>query len=62
MRAFELWLLPVFVVPVFAQQSTRVNGAEPIATTLCHVVAHPEKFADKRVRFGKQVSLIRPLR
>jgi hypothetical protein len=52
-RSFGLWLLPVLVVPALGQQSTLPAnaGTEPIATTLCDVVAHPEKFANKRVTF-----------
>lgn len=51
-RSFGLWLL-IAVVPVLGQQSNlpATGGMEPIATTLCDVVAHPEKFAEKRVSF-----------
>jgi hypothetical protein len=54
-QSFILWLLPMLVVPVpiFAQQPTSpANGnSEPIVTTLCDVVAHPENFANKLVKF-----------
>jgi hypothetical protein len=53
-RSFTLWLLPILAVPVFGRQPTSLrNGdSEPIATTLCNVVSHPDKFANKRVTFG----------
>jgi hypothetical protein len=49
---FYVWLLPALVVPVSGQSTSATDGDwKPIATTLCNVVAHPEKFANKRVRF-----------
>jgi hypothetical protein len=49
-QACRLWLLPVVLVTAPGQQPTTRDG-EPIVTTLCEVVAHPERFANKTVSF-----------
>ena len=52
-RLFGLWLVPTLAVSALGQQPTTPTGpdTQPIVTTLCEVVAHPEKFANKRVTF-----------
>lgn len=52
-QSHRLWLLAIIVVPGLGQQPTLATNRdkEPIATTLCEVVAHPENFANKRVTF-----------
>jgi hypothetical protein len=49
-RAYRLWFLPAVLVSALGQQPT-IRGGTPIVTTLCEVVAHPEKFANKTVSF-----------
>ncbi|QOY90652.1 hypothetical protein [Paludibaculum fermentans] len=49
-RRSVLWLVPTFAVSALGQQPTS-HDVQPIATTLCEIVAHPEKFANKRVMF-----------
>jgi hypothetical protein len=42
----------VLLVSVSGQSTSAADDdSKPIATTLCNIVARPEKFANKRVRF-----------
>lgn len=54
-RSISPWLLlSMIIVPTCGQQLTppASSNTEPIVTSLCDVVAHPEKFANKLVKFG----------
>jgi hypothetical protein len=52
-RSVSFRLLLVLVTPTFGQQPAPSPNSDsnPIATTLCEVVAHPEKFSNKFLRF-----------
>ncbi len=48
LRSLRACVLAIVAVPAFGQVPV---SSGPIATTLCEIVAHPEEFADKLVRF-----------